>query len=261
MAGPSAQDFAYHGELAGSFDEDSGMVAGIANRLGIARAESMDLSNDPRFFSANVIDKRLKAFGSLSIVSGLMLGTSMGQCFELPKDWDLTPEAPFIGYFQLVGFVLQMTVTFLCLISLYVIAHQLFYTYRLMTSGPTGFECACVFYLSKYMVMWRHFAIKCLLNGLWLFMLSSGFQLFGKFYKDAEETWDPPKEKLDMKVHSIIALSVFMCFAALACLLCLIRAHHVAAFREEYANIKNLTRPIQNTMVAMSKRSGLFLDT
>lgn len=262
MAGPPG--LPYTTEFAGSYDNNEGSAwQSWAHRIGLARAESMDLSNDPRFFASNVIDKRLKAFGSLSIVSGLMLGTSMGQCFELKKDMDFSLKAPFIGYFQMTGFLMQMAVVFMCVISLYVIAHQLFYTYRLMTSGPTGFECACVFYLNKYMVMWRHFCIKCLLNGLWLFILSSGFQLFTKFYKDAESTHHKGREfkKLDMTVHTILAACVFACFTALSCLLCLIRSHHVAAFREEYAIVKAAMRPIESTMYHMGKRSSNFLDT
>merc|ERR1719337_844018 len=117
-----------------------------------------------------------------------MLGTSMGQLFSLKKNMDFTKwHAIFgcLGVWELVGFLLQMMVTFMCLISLYTICHQLFYTIRLMTAGPTGFELASIFYLTKTIVMWRHFAIKCLLNGLGLFLVSSGITLFVKFIKDA----------------------------------------------------------------------------
>merc|ERR1719230_842244 len=92
---------------------------------------------------------------------------------------------------QFAGFLLEMIVSFMCLISLYTICHQLFYIFRLMTAGPTGFELASMFYLTKSIVMWRHIAIKALLNGLILFLVSSGITLFVKFIKDAATT--PPK--------------------------------------------------------------------
>merc|ERR1711990_1401259 len=115
-------------------------------------AESMELQNDPRFFSGNVINKRLAAFGKLSIVSGLMLGTSMGQLFSLKKNMDFSERHPLYGciaYWQITGFFIQMCVTFMCITALYIICHQMFYTFRLMTAGPTGFEMASMFYLTK----------------------------------------------------------------------------------------------------------------
>eukprot|EP00929_Paragymnodinium_shiwhaense_P035716 TRINITY_DN1924_c0_g1_i1.p1 TRINITY_DN1924_c0_g1~~TRINITY_DN1924_c0_g1_i1.p1 ORF type:complete len:259 (+),score=68.84 TRINITY_DN1924_c0_g1_i1:168-944(+) len=257
----SQQPYQYHADLVGTYDNEVGFFHSVANGLGLARAVSMDMNNDPRFFSGNIVDKRLAAFGSLSIVSGLMLGTSMKQCLKLDKDFDMSLEWPFIGWFQLCGFIMQMTVTALCLISLYVIAHQLFYTYRLMTSGPTGFECACVFYLNKYIVMWRHFSIKCLLNGLWLFITSSGFQLFGKFYVDALATHHPPKKRLDMTTHAIMATVVLVLFVLLAIFLCRIRVHHLEAFKEQYQNIKGEVRPISETMHVMAHRGSLDLET
>lgn len=257
----AGRGFRYDSSFASAYDSTTGGLQQFALSTGMLRAESMDLNNDPRFFSGNVIDKRLGAFGSLSIVSGLMLGTSMSQCFGLSKDFDLTPEWPYIGYFQLVGFILQMSVTFMCLIALYVTAHQLFYTFRLMTSGPTGFECASVFYLSRAVVMWRHFSIKCLFNGLWIFMLSSGFQLLGKFYKDALETHDPPKAQLRMDLALNMAIGVAVCFTAMAVLLYVIRAQHLTAFREQYTNIKAISRPIADTARFMAMRGPDALET
>eukprot|EP00929_Paragymnodinium_shiwhaense_P111955 TRINITY_DN80208_c0_g1_i1.p1 TRINITY_DN80208_c0_g1~~TRINITY_DN80208_c0_g1_i1.p1 ORF type:complete len:260 (+),score=51.06 TRINITY_DN80208_c0_g1_i1:115-894(+) len=257
----TGRPFRYEGSYASSYDNTASSFQQIALSTGFLRSESMDLNNDPRFFAANVIDKRLAAFGSLSIVSGLMLGTSMDQCFSLNKDFDLTPKWPYMGYFQLIGFCMQMCVTFMCLIALYVTAHQLFYTYRLMTSGPTGFECASVFYLSKSIVMWRHFSIKCLFHGLWLFMLSSGFQLLGKFYKDALATQNPPKAKLDMEVHTNIAIAVMLCFVAVSILLGIVRQQHLWAFQEQYKAVKAVSRPIAETARFMGMRGTDHLET
>lgn len=252
----------YHQEFAGAYDTESSAWQGMAVYFDLARADSMDLSNDPRFFSGNVIDKRLKAFGGLSIISGLMLGTSMKQCFSLKKDMDFTWAPPYMGYIQLLGFMMQMCCTFMCVIALYTVAHQLFYTFRLMTSGPTGFELASMFYLNKTITMWRHFAVKCLLNGLSLFILSSGVQLFVKFYKDAESTQKHRIEPmLDLDVHLGIASLVLACFCGCACFLCMLRNHHLSAFREQYQAIKGTTRPITDTTRDMGHRGGFNLDT
>merc|ERR1719352_1797242 len=125
------------------------------------------------------------------MVSSPMFGTCLGQCFSLKKDMDFDkfdfhiPGPGNVAAWQLISFFLSVVIAVMCLISLYVIAHQLFYSYRLMTAGPTGFEQAGTFYLARSMVIWRHLAIKFLFNGLWMFILMVGIQLFVKFYKDA----------------------------------------------------------------------------
>merc|ERR1712100_642390 len=176
--------------------------------------------------------------------------------FALKKNMDFSKcEMPIgpIGWIQFAGFCMQMTVTFMCLLSLYTICHQLFYTYRLMTVGPTGFEMASMFYLTKSIVMWRHFAIKCLLNGLSLFVLSSGVTLYVKFIKDASagpakiiilnvnggsstEDMVPVgldiKSPLDQRIHTMLAYFVLLCFLGVSSLLYTIRKHHLQAFRD-----------------------------
>ena len=60
-------------------------AASAFDNLGVlshfVRAESIDLVNDPTYFTSNVVDKRLGSLGKLSVVSPLMLGTSFGQMF------------------------------------------------------------------------------------------------------------------------------------------------------------------------------------
>lgn len=254
---------AYHQVHAGSYDVEDSAWQTFARQFDLARSESMEISNDPRFFSGNVIEKRLKAFGGLSIVSGLMLGTSMSQCFSLPKDMDFSLTFPFMGYVQMVGFCLQMSCTFMCIISLYTVAHQFFYTYRLMTSGPTGFEAASMFYLNKTIVMWRHFAIKCLFNGLWMFIFASGTQILVKFYKDAVNSHPDYKDpELDMDVHLALATFVLACFLGCAMFLCQLRLHHTAAFAHYYDTCQGHAQPITQTNRDMQTRGSLreFLD-
>merc|ERR1719253_1882736 len=97
----------------------------------LVRAESMAVSNDPRFFAANVMDKRLAAFKVLTIVNSLMFGTAIGQCFKLKKDMDFSKFDPLVGsiaFWQIFAFFLNMAISIACLLSLYIIAHQLFYS-------------------------------------------------------------------------------------------------------------------------------------
>lgn len=248
--------YGYYPEFAGAFDSDTGSAfQKMAASTDLARAESMELNNDPRFFSGSILDKRLGAFKTLKIVAGLMLGTSMGNCFSLKKDMDFRNEWPYIGYLQMFGFLSQMCVVFMCMISLYTIAHQLFYTFRLMTSGPCGFEAASMFYLNKTMTMWRHFSIKCLFNGLGMFIFSSGLQLFTKFYKDAYRTQeDTSSAVIDVDMNLILGTFVFACFTSCACFLCMLRRHHLEAFREQYAACQHKAKPITDTMRDMQHR-------
>lgn len=152
------------------------------------RTDSMELTNDPRFFQSNVIDKRLHAISKLLLVSSLILGTSMSQLFSLRKDmnFDGSKWCALTGCAQLVGFSMQVIVSFHCLIAVYTMSHQLYHIYRLMTSGPTGIELAGMYYLSPAIALWRHTAVKALLSGLWLFVLASGAILFVKFIKDGD---------------------------------------------------------------------------
>jgi len=261
-----------------SFDEEQ---TGCGSLL--AGSESMDVSNDPRFFAKNVMDKRLSAFKSLTIVSSLMFGTSVKQCFELKKNMDFSSYEPYVGniaIWQMMGFMVSLVVAFMCLLSLYVIAHQLFYTYRLMTAGPTGFEQATVFYLTRAITIWRHIAIKCLFNGLWAFMALVGIQLFVKFYKDADSKKTGPHmvwamnlingtsqdhkviemvhhHKLNMMHHAIVGYIVFFFFLCGLGLLYYIRYTHMMVFRNNYCQIKAMTDPIQKNAKEMSKRSSM----
>jgi len=150
------------------------------------RSNSMELTNDPRFFTNNVIDKRLAALKNLTIVSSLMVGTSMSQLFKLKKEWNFGAGGYcwITGFAQLGAFFLQMIVAFMCLVSLYVMCQQLYHIYRLMTSGPTGVESAGKYYLEPSITLWRHTAVRSLLNGLILFVFASGAILFNKFIKD-----------------------------------------------------------------------------
>ena len=45
-----------------------------------------------------------------------------------------------MGWMQFAALFIHLNVAFMCLMAIYVIVHQTFYAYRLMTAGPHGFE-------------------------------------------------------------------------------------------------------------------------
>merc|ERR1719482_1416699 len=258
-----------------SFDEVQGCWAGCAT------AESMDVTNDPRFFAGSIMNKRLAAFQSLTLVSSLMFGTALSQCFKINKDMNFSHWDPLVGniaIWEYCGFILSVIVASMCLLSLYVISHQLFYTTRLTTAGPTGFEQATMFYLTRVIVVWRHIAVAALFNGLWLFILMVGIQFFVTFYKDAEaktdkvhEIWvsnlaggtstnttfikESSPQKLDMVFHSILAYVCLALFGFFTCLLGFIRHQHVSVFQINYKKSKSMSDPLETQVRSMSQRS------
>lgn len=253
----------------------------------IVRAESMNISNDPRFFAANVMDKRLAAFKTLTIVNGLMFGTALGQCFALKKDMDFGKIEPLVGcvaLWQLVSFLMAVAIAIMCLLSLYIIAHQLFYTFRLMTAGPSGFDQAAIFYLTRSITMWRHLSIKFLFNGLLLFLVAMSIQLAVKFYKDADHTVEKFDEvvimnlqnghslkdpnvhfdvhqKLNMTTHVAMGYGVLGICVATAALMIYIRKQHLEVFRQNYDFCTERTHRITSVLGKMSTRSGAYIET
>lgn len=266
-----------------SYDRVDDCIPRLLEGIDVARAESMDVSNDPRFFAGSIMNKRLAAFKSLTLVSGLMFATAVGNCYHIKKDMDFSFFDPYVGYFaywELTSFLLSVVVASMCLLALYVITHQLFYTTRLTTAGPTGFEQATMFYTTRVVVVWRHLAVDALFNGLTLFIVLIGIQFFIKFYKDAHsktdevhELWVPNlmngtsqekafihqhvEGKLDMGFHALlgyIACSIFLGFTVL---MCLVRYQHVTVFKINYAKAKLMSDPLEREVVSMaSRRAG-----
>lgn len=236
-------------------EEDENIGMRLLGSINLVRAESMELNNDPRFFSKNVIDQRLKAFASLTFIGSLMIKNSLGQCFALKKDIELDR---IDGIVQLLGFFMMSVVLFCNVISVLVLAHQVFYTYRLLTAGPTGFESAASFYLNRNMIVYRHFAVKCLLLSLPLFVLSSGFSLFKKF----DEVGLPPEEP-DFMVNRILATIVFFIFITVAAIVIWIRWSHVKVFRRLYGHVKESEAPLMSQMqqIQAGSQGGFFIAT
>mmetsp|Transcript_60341 Transcript_60341/g.143767 ORF Transcript_60341/g.143767 Transcript_60341/m.143767 type:complete len:248 (-) Transcript_60341:300-1043(-) len=205
---------------------------------GILRANSMDVSNDPRFYTDNVLNYRLTAFGSVAIVSGLMVQNAMDHVFEMNKQMLPRDE---VGIFQLISFFLMVVVLCLSLVATYIGVAQPYHTIRLMTAGPTGFECAASYYLNKSIVFFRHMGVKAMLLSLPLFALAQGPRIYNKFYRGNMVEPDlPDQTPLLSGLQGWIFGGFLMLFAVF---LTWMHWKHFAVFRDRYKVLSSNLNP------------------
>merc|ERR1719203_465779 len=89
-----------------------------------------------------------------------------------------------VGLCQLIGFFSIAAVMFASTVACAVLSLQLFFTIRLMTAGPTGFDKASHFYQDKRMWRWRERAIFGVKFSMVFMFVASGFLLCAKFNND-----------------------------------------------------------------------------
>lgn len=221
---------------------------------GIVRSESMDMTNDPRLFGSNVLMKRLLAFSALALVSSIMVKTTQAQLLKLKKDIDLTTGD---GLFQFTSFVMMNFTLFTNMLAMYVGVAQHYFTYRLMTAGPTGYEMASAYYLNPNIAFWRHAAIKGMLSSLPLFLISTSLKLLVMFDQDMP---NPPEKHPNpdswalarLGSLSVLGLVVCLLWISMAVGLCFVDSRHRTIFREKYDVAKELERPLLTHVGAMS---------
>jgi len=203
----------------------------------LPRSTSMDVNNDPRFFSNNVIAKRLSAFQTIVVVAVLMVNLSVKQMFTLEKNIDLSTVN---GALQYTGFCL-MTLVFLSnLTTVIVLIQQLFMTYRLLTVGPTGFEIAKSYYLNPNIVAMRHIAVKVFFFSLPLFVASSACMVYTSFASQNA-------------AHLAMPIVVALFLASV--LLWYVNATHSTIFKERYNLAKSHEQPLIQNLETMTQRS------
>jgi len=209
-----------------------------AGVLGCVKSESMDLNNDPRFFHVNVLEKRLTAFKTLSVVAVLMVNLSVGQMFKLSKKGNVT-------WIQYSGFV-SMTVVFLLdLITVIVIVQQLFQTYRLMTTGATGFDVAKSYYLNPSIVSMRHNSVRGFFFSLPLFMASTSAMIYSAF---------KPHQK-----H--LSIPVVVLLLVVSVILACVNEKHRSIFKQKYELAKQWEAPLASHLESLSNRSRPKTDS
>ena len=156
-----------------------------------------------------MLDKRLSAVQQLAVVSSLMTAAS-SHVINMKKELNFQNIE---GCFRCLSFFILCFVMFLNLMAVYVGVAQTYHTYRLETAGPTGFEIAASYYLNPNIVAYRHLAVKCLLNGLALFLFSTGIRVAVSF--ETETGKEVPKmEEQTAHVLGVIVVIVFSCAAA-----------------------------------------------
>jgi len=201
---------------------------------GLVHSESMHMTNDPRFFQGSILNKRLAAFSGLSVVSGLMVGTC-SDVISMKKDMNLSTLE---GNLQLVSFGIMTFVLFANLLATYVGVAQIYHTYRLETAGPTGFEMATSYYLNPNIVSWRHLAVKCMLNSLPLFLISTGIRIEINF--DRQATDPVPPSHWSARCLGFIFMGLY---ATVGLLIWYVHTKHMAIFRERYEVVKAKEMP------------------
>lgn len=234
-------------EFAGPHDEPTKIVR-LLYFLRLAVPEVMDVGNDPRFFTGNIINKRLAAFGSLSVISGLLVQNAMTELFSMNKQMEAYSfeqgQWSWEGICQTLSFVLLIFVLFGMLLATLVGVEQPYHGYRLMTLGPNGFDAAASYYLNPNVVAWRHISIKWMLACLPTYLLQMGLRLNVKFDRTTKKEPDLPKEVPKYARGA----SIFFCivFVIYACILQYINWKHWQIYRERYLKIcgkgRDLTR-------------------
>lgn len=232
MAHPyESLDFAHHDGEA----EENGkpLHEQIWNHFGLVRAESMQLTNDPRFFQGNTLGIRLQAFGGLSLISGLLSESAMGGIMDMDKN--MNPTRSIVGCTQLVSFFTLCVIFLFNMVAVYVGVAQPYHTIRLMTSGPTGLECATAYYLSSRVAWWRHFAISMMLFSLPLYVAQMGLRLVVKFDRANKAG---PELTADAPIYADIEGILFGGFMlVLAIMVLVVHKTHTDTFREKYAKL------------------------
>ncbi|CAE7718862.1 Gbp1, partial [Symbiodinium pilosum] len=219
----------------------------LENTFGMIQSESMDLQNDPRFFQGNILNKRLSAFAQLSVVSSLMVG-ACSHVIAMKKEFNFVTVE---GWLRVISFMMMSVVLILNIIATYVGMAQTYHTYRLETAGPTGFEIATSYYLNPNIVAWRHIAVKCLLNGLPLYLISTGIRVSMSF--ETEEIQSMSKG--NSRILGGVVLGVFVISGML---MHYIHSKHQAVFRGNYEYAKVTERPyiekVNELMVSQRNR-------
>eukprot|EP00440_Ansanella_granifera_P063898 gb/GFBE01069274.1/.p1 GENE.gb/GFBE01069274.1/~~gb/GFBE01069274.1/.p1 ORF type:complete len:253 (+),score=72.46 gb/GFBE01069274.1/:1-759(+) len=218
----------------------------------IQREGTAEITNDPRFFAENVIEKRLAAFEALAVITGIMAEESLKQTFELSKEFAWTGPLLVISILQLIGFFIMVFVAFMDLVACAVLSLQLFFTIRLFTAGPTGFDKASRFYTDDRMWRWRERAIFCVKWSIVMFVLSTGFMLCVKFYVEgAPEVEEETRRQHTSEYHGhqILAAVVFVVFLVLSYILAWLGIEHTKVFNESYSSVE-LCSPLMMTTSA-----------
>lgn len=205
---------------------------------GFERQGTAEVVNDPRFYTENVIDKRLAAFEALAIVTELLAAEAVKQCFELPADFKIVGPCYHVLIMQIIGFSIMILVLYMATVATAVLSLQLFFAIRLMTAGPTGFDKSASFYTDKRMWLYREKAVFGVKYSIVGFFLSTGFMLYVKIWTEGVSKEEIEKEeeigRFWHKLFACVTLFVFVCLTVK--LFSLVKTHN-RCFEDCYSSV------------------------
>ncbi|CAE7396980.1 unnamed protein product [Symbiodinium natans] len=213
----------------------------------------MDITNDPRFFTENVLTARLTAFASLGVVAGLMVQNSLDHLFAMQKRMNPFKGDVVDGSCQLCGFLLLGIVQYLNVIATYVGVAQPYHTIRLMTAGPAGFEASACYYLNPNISTWRHFAVSMALISLPIFLASSGLRMIVKFDRENYDFPDPTRNS-SSTFDKALGWGMCVYFLVMAATVLYVHRLHFKVFDEKYERVKPSLFQHREVLDVMSSR-------
>jgi hypothetical protein len=147
-----------------------GALTGLPNWF--PRSHTAEITNDPRVFSENVIEKRFAAFETIVVSAILLAGMSCTAILEAPESAHTTIS---VGYVAVWTYVLCFSFNMICVLVLTI---QYYQSYRLMTAGSTGFETCKEYYMNPAVNEMRHLGAKMFFWSIPLFLVGIGLEMF-----------------------------------------------------------------------------------
>jgi len=211
-----------NGMVADSGFEFDGPESGAPHWLGnLVRTDSLEVTNDPRISMDNVISKRLQAFEKVAVASILLASVSISTILAM--------EEPGEGFIEYAGLFMMNLVFVLNLFCVLIVTTQYYQIFRLMTSGPTGFEMSKSYYLNQNIMTLRHLSTSSFFYSIPIFILSIACMLWTKLRKG----------------HTyLMAIPIVSMEVAAALFLFIAIKKHGDIFREKYAFLKKHERPL-----------------
>lgn len=186
------------------------------------RATSVEVTNDPRIFLDNVIARRLGAFETVAVAAVLLAMVSCSTILGIQSA---------DSWLQFAGLCLMCSVLVMNLTCLLVVTQQYYQVFRLMTSGPTGFEIAKHYYTNQNVLALRHVAANFFFASIPLFLFSIGIMAFDKLGE-----------------HRRTSTPLLVFFSVSAIFLFHVNRKHALIFSEKYAASKLHERPLRHTL-------------
>jgi len=239
--------------------EESNGEDGVTRMMsGLVPSESMDMVNDPRMMTDNVLNKRLVALSSLALVSTVMTAITGGLIVAQKKDIEL---ATIQGFCQFISLLLLNAILFSNLLATYIGIAQHYFAYRLMTAGPMGYEMASRFYLNPNITFWRHASIRLMLMSLPTFLMAGGLKQMVAFSQDmpgGEERFTAANHWTLARVGqvSVLGMVVMICWMLMALALCYADSKHRRVFAEAYGPARELEKPLMESVSRMASRGN-----